>query len=171
MAEQKSSKKVRWTVSLLSTLALVAVVTVLFVYAYDQAFRGETTCSALLVDRYSVPSQTCEGAVDAESTTGRVIGRAADLAGMETGETLVPGLAPVIDGPLDSVRRLSVAAFLLLLLLTAMLLSIVAASTKLIGRLLARDPETWRRLLVGARRYLLVVLGLYGLSVLLLRPF
>ncbi len=160
-----------WAASWGALAVLTAVVVGLFAYAYTNAYDDDATCSALLVDRYGVPGQVCDGAIDEESTAGQVVGRAADMVGVDTGDTLVPGIAPIIDGPLETVRRLGVAVFLLLLLLVALLISVLVGSARFLGRLLARDPQTWRRLLIAGRSYLLVVLGLYGLSVLLFRPF
>ncbi|MEM9131290.1 MAG: hypothetical protein AAF962_18325 [Actinomycetota bacterium] len=151
--------------------ALAAAVVALFVYAYTSAYRDDVTCTALLIDRYDVPGQVCDGAIDEESTAGQVVGRAADMVGVDPGETLVPGLSPIIDGPLETVRRLGVAAYLLLLLLTALLITVVVGGVRAIGRLLARDPAAWHRIAVATRRYLVIVLGLYALSVVLFRPF
>jgi hypothetical protein len=148
--------------TVLVNVVLLAVAVALFWYTFANALRDDFTCDALIVERYDLPASVCEGAIG----TDGFIGDAAGVVGLDRGDTLVPGLMNVIDGPLQTVRKIGIGLFLVLLALLALGITLLIASLKTVARLVRRDPETWQRLLGATRLYLLVLLGLYGLSAL-----
>lgn len=138
-----------------------------FWYGYVNAYATTVNCDGLITDRYGVPGQVCDGATAGDG----VVGRAIDLVGGDADTQIVPGLAGIIDGPLESARRIGVAAFLFTLVLVAFLATFIYANAARLYRLVRLDRDEWRRTLATTRVFVVIVAALMALSVLALRPF
>lgn len=138
-----------------------------FWYAYTNAYADTANCNGLITDRYGVPGQVCNGATAGDG----VVGRAIDLVGGDSETQIVPGLSGVIDGPLESVRRLSVAAYLFGLMLVAFVGTFIYANAARLVRLATLDRDEWLRTLATTRVFFVIVAALMAVSVVALRPF
>lgn len=148
-----------------AVLAIVAfaVSTWLFTSAFDDQFR----CRYLIVDGVDAPRFMCDGA-DVGGTTGvaGAVDSAANALGLGGDEPVVgdvltvPGLSGLIDGPLDVVRRIGIAAGLLLLAATSAVIVWVQNHLRRLIRLLRLDPEAWRQAAVNGQTFFAIYLVL-----------
>lgn len=148
-----------------ATLAVVAVAvsTWLFTSAFDEQFR----CDYLIVDGVDAPQFMCAGA-DLGASTGvaGAVDSVADALGLGGDEPVVgdslsvPGLARLIDGPLDVIRRVGVVAGLLLLAAASAAITWIQRHLRQVIRLLRLDPDAWRRAAVTGRIFLSIYVTL-----------
>ncbi len=152
---------------LLITAGLAIVAFALSAWLYSSAFDDQFRCDYLIVDGVDAPQFMCDGA-DIGGATGvaGAVDSVADALGLGDDEPVVgdaltvPGLARLIDGPLDVVRRIGIVAGLLLLAAASAAITWLQRHVRHVIRLLRFDAEAWRRAAITGQTFLSIYLAL-----------
>lgn len=155
---------------LATTVVLAVTALVLSAWLISSAFDNQFRCDYLIVDGVDAPQFMCDGA-DLGGVTGvaGAVDSVADALGLGSDEPVVgdslrvPGLARLIDGPLNLVRRIGIIAGLLLIASTSAALTWIHRHLANVIRLLRFDAEAWRRAAITGRTF-------FSIYVLLLLP-
>ncbi len=152
---------------MLITAALAVVAFALSTWMYTSAFDDQFRCDYLIVDGVDAPQFMCDGA-DLGSATGvsGAVDSVADALGLGGDEPIVgdalsvPGLARLIDGPLEVIRRIGVVAGMLLLAATSAAITWVQRHLRQLIRLVRFDPDAWRHAAATGRTFLSLYVAL-----------
>ncbi len=138
------------------------------IWMINSAFRDQFECAYLIVDQVSAPEFMCTGADLGEATgVTSVVDDVSDFLGLGdddestsvVGDSLtIPGLAGLIDGPLNVIRRIGVVAGLLLLAAFSAWMTWILRHLQHVLRLLQLDREAWHRTALTARTFISVFL-------------
>lgn len=151
-----------------NTMLLIVAVGLSF-WMVRSAFTEQFRCNYLIVDQVSAPEFMCAGADlgrvsgvrSAVDSVSDFLGLGGDDSGSAAGDSLViPGLAALIDGPLDLIRRLSVIAGLLLLATFSAVATWIVGHLRFVVRLLRGDRQAWQLLASITRTFLTIFVAL-----------
>lgn len=178
VSDVRSPLREFWANTAAVNTVLLIVAVGLSSWMIRSAFTDQFRCSYLLVDQVSAPEFMCTGA-DLGQATGvtSAVDKVSDFLGLggddsasAVGDSLViPGLAGLIDGPLDVIRRISVIAGLLLLATFSAIATWVIRHLRFVVHLLRGDRQAWRLLASITRTFLTIfvaVLAPFSLLVL-----
>lgn len=149
-------------------MALVAVSLVLSLWTLQDGFDDELRCRYLIVERVSAPEFMCEGA-DLGASTGvaGAVDSAADAMGLSDeddpviGDALtVPGLAALVDGPLDVVRRIGLTVAIVAIAAISATVAWIVRNVARVVALLRFDRDAWTRAAARSRLFLAIFVAL-----------
>ncbi len=155
------------TTAVNTVLAVIAVG--LSFWMVRSAFTEQFRCNYLIVDQVSAPEFMCAGADlgrvsgvrSAVDNVSDFLGLGGDDSGSATGDSLViPGLAGLIDGPLDLIRRIGVIAGLVLLATFSAFTTWIVRHLRFVVRLLRGDRQAWQLLASITRTFLTIFVAL-----------
>jgi hypothetical protein len=169
VADGRSPLRDFWanTAAVNSLLLIVAVG--LSFWMIRSAFTQQFRCNYLIVDQVSAPEFMCTGAdlgrvsgvTSAVDSVSDFLGLGDDDSGSTVGDSMViPGLAGLIDGPLDVIRRIGVIAGLLLLAGFSAFATWMVRHLQFILRLLSGDRRAWQLLASITRTFLTIFVAL-----------
>lgn len=150
------------------SVALVAVAVVLSLWTLRDGFDDELRCRYLIVERVSAPEFMCEGA-DLGASTGvaGAVDSAADAMGLSDeddpliGDALtVPGLAALVDGPLDVVRQIGLTVAIVVIAAISATIAWIVRNVPRVVALLRFDGDAWTRAAARSRLFLAIFVAL-----------
>lgn len=155
------------TAAVNTMLAVIAVG--LSFWMVRSAFTEQFRCRYLIIDQVSAPEFMCTGAdLGRAGGVASAVDEVSDFLGLGDDDSdsavsdslVIPGLARLIDGPLDLVRRIGVIAGLLLLAAFSAFATWFVRHLQFLLRLLRGDRRAWQLLASVTRTFLTIFVAL-----------
>lgn len=126
-------------------IILSAVLLILVIFLFDlllkQAFVNYLKCAYLLNTQLGMPAFFCAGY---------------DVKFLGASIFEIPGLAQVIDPPLEFTRKVITWSILIFFAFVSLYLTIIIDNLKVIVKLLAFDKQEWKKFISSLRTWLLI---------------
>ena len=139
----KAAVRFVWRQTIVYNILMILIAILLFSTLLSQAFRPYFNCNFLISQSLSMPSFMCDGV---------------DLTLVE-----VPGLARVMNGPLEGIRQAVLWIVLVVFIALSGYLTFILSNLKKIVKLLTLDKREWQNLLSTLRIFITILVLLTGL--------